>query len=32
VGGGDATQTRKFVQEQRALWGEVIQAASVPQQ
>ena len=32
VGGGDATQTRKFVQEQRALWGKVIQAASVPQQ
>ena len=32
VGGGDATQTRKFVEEQRALWGKVIQAASVPQQ
>jgi tripartite-type tricarboxylate transporter receptor subunit TctC len=32
VGGGDAAQTRKFVEEQRALWGKVIQAASVPQQ
>ena len=32
VGGGDAAQTRKFVEEQRALWGKVIEAASVPQQ
>ena len=32
VGGGDADQTRKFVEEQRALWGKVIKAASVPQQ
>jgi tripartite-type tricarboxylate transporter receptor subunit TctC len=32
VGGGDAAQTRKFVEEQRALWGRVIEAASVPQQ
>jgi tripartite-type tricarboxylate transporter receptor subunit TctC len=32
VGGGDAAQTRRFVEEQRALWGKVIQAASVPQQ
>jgi tripartite-type tricarboxylate transporter receptor subunit TctC len=32
VGGGDAVQTRKFVEEQRALWGRVIEAASVPQQ
>ena len=32
VGGGDAAQTRKFVEDQRALWGKVIQAAGVPQQ
>jgi tripartite-type tricarboxylate transporter receptor subunit TctC len=32
VGGGDAAQTRKFVEEQRALWGKVIRAASMPQQ
>ncbi|MET0631783.1 MAG: tripartite tricarboxylate transporter substrate binding protein [Xanthobacteraceae bacterium] len=32
VGGGDAAQTRKFVEDQRALWGRVIQAAGVPQQ
>jgi tripartite-type tricarboxylate transporter receptor subunit TctC len=32
VGGGDAGQTRKFVEDQRALWGKVIQAAGVPQQ
>jgi tripartite-type tricarboxylate transporter receptor subunit TctC len=32
VGGGDAAQTRKFVEEQRRLWGKVIKAAGVPQQ
>ena len=32
VGGGDAAQTRKFVEDQRALWGKVIQAAGVAQQ
>ena len=32
VGGGDAAQTRKFVAEQRRLWGKVIKAAGVPQQ
>ena len=32
VGGGDAAETRKFVEDQRALWGKVIQAAGVPQQ
>jgi tripartite-type tricarboxylate transporter receptor subunit TctC len=32
VGGGDAAQTRKFVADQRALWGKVIAAAGVPQQ
>jgi tripartite-type tricarboxylate transporter receptor subunit TctC len=32
VGGGDAAQTRKFVAQQRALWGRVIKAAGVPQQ
>ena len=32
VGGGDAAQTRKFIEDQRALWGKAIQAAGVPQQ
>jgi tripartite-type tricarboxylate transporter receptor subunit TctC len=32
VGGGDEAQTRRFVEEQRTLWGKVIKAASVPQQ
>jgi tripartite-type tricarboxylate transporter receptor subunit TctC len=32
VGGGDAEETRRFVAEQRALWGKVIKAAGVPQQ
>jgi tripartite-type tricarboxylate transporter receptor subunit TctC len=32
VGGGDAAQTRRFVEQQRALWGKVIKAAGVPQQ
>jgi tripartite-type tricarboxylate transporter receptor subunit TctC len=32
VGGGDAGETRKFVEEQRALWGKVIKTAGVPQQ
>jgi len=32
VGGGDVEETRRFVAEQRALWGKVIKAASVPQQ
>ena len=32
VGGGDAAKTRKFVEEQRTLWGNVIKAANVPQQ
>jgi tripartite-type tricarboxylate transporter receptor subunit TctC len=32
VGGGDAAQTRKFVEDQRRLWGNVIKAAGVPQQ
>jgi tripartite-type tricarboxylate transporter receptor subunit TctC len=32
VGGGDAAQTRKFVEDQRRLWGQVIKAAGVPQQ
>jgi tripartite-type tricarboxylate transporter receptor subunit TctC len=32
VAGGDASETRKFVEEQRALWGKVIKAAGLPQQ
>ena len=32
VGGGDVAATRKFVADQRQLWGKVIQAAGVPQQ
>jgi tripartite-type tricarboxylate transporter receptor subunit TctC len=32
VGGGDVATTRKFVEDQRQLWGKVIQAAGVPQQ
>jgi tripartite-type tricarboxylate transporter receptor subunit TctC len=32
VGGGDVGETRKFVADQRALWGKVIKAAGVPQQ
>jgi tripartite-type tricarboxylate transporter receptor subunit TctC len=32
VGGGDAAATRKFVEDQRQLWGKVIQAAGVPMQ
>jgi tripartite-type tricarboxylate transporter receptor subunit TctC len=32
VGGGDAGETRQFVERQRALWGKVIKAAGVPQQ
>jgi tripartite-type tricarboxylate transporter receptor subunit TctC len=32
VGGGDTEETRRFVAEQRALWGKVIKAAGVPQQ
>jgi tripartite-type tricarboxylate transporter receptor subunit TctC len=32
VGGGDAAQTKTFVEEQRRLWGKVIKAAGVPQQ
>ena len=32
VGGGDAAATRKFVADQRQLWGKVIQAAGVPMQ
>jgi tripartite-type tricarboxylate transporter receptor subunit TctC len=32
VGGGDLEETRRFVAEQRALWGKVIKAAGVPQQ
>ncbi|SRR6266545_4463521 len=32
VGGGDAAATRKFVEDQRRLWGRVIEAAGVPQQ
>jgi tripartite-type tricarboxylate transporter receptor subunit TctC len=32
VGGGDAAATRKFVEDQRQLWGKVIQAAGVPLQ
>jgi tripartite-type tricarboxylate transporter receptor subunit TctC len=32
VGGGDAAATRKFVADQRKMWGEVIRAAGVPQQ
>src|SRR5262245_29112666 len=32
VGGGDTEETRRFVAEQRALWGKVIKAAAVPQQ
>ncbi len=32
VGGGDAAHTRRFVEQQRALWGKVIKAAGVPQQ
>ncbi len=32
VGGGDAAETRRFVAEQRRLWGEVIRSAGVPQQ
>jgi tripartite-type tricarboxylate transporter receptor subunit TctC len=32
VGGGDAAATRKFVADQRQLWGKVIKAAGVPMQ
>ena len=32
VGGGGVPETRKFVEDQRTLWGKVIQAAGVPQQ
>jgi tripartite-type tricarboxylate transporter receptor subunit TctC len=32
VGGGDAAATRKFVEDQRQVWGKVIQAAGVPMQ
>jgi tripartite-type tricarboxylate transporter receptor subunit TctC len=32
VGGGDAAATRKFVEDQRQLWGKVIKAAGVPMQ
>ena len=32
VGGGGVLETRKFVEDQRTLWGKVIQAAGVPQQ
>jgi tripartite-type tricarboxylate transporter receptor subunit TctC len=32
VGGGDVSATRRFVEEERALWGKVIKAAGVPQQ
>ena len=32
IGGGDVAATRKFVEDQRQLWGKVIQAAGVPQQ
>lgn len=32
VGGGDAAATRKFVEDQRQLWGKVIKAAGVPTQ
>jgi tripartite-type tricarboxylate transporter receptor subunit TctC len=32
VGGGGVEETRRFVAEQRALWGKVIKAAGVPQQ
>jgi len=32
VGGGDVAATRRFVENERALWGRVIQAAGVPMQ
>jgi tripartite-type tricarboxylate transporter receptor subunit TctC len=32
VGGGGVPETRKFIEDQRRLWGKVIQAAGVPQQ
>jgi tripartite-type tricarboxylate transporter receptor subunit TctC len=32
VGGGDVAATRKFVADQRQLWGKVIKAAGVPMQ
>ena len=32
VGGGSVAETRKFVEDQRRLWGKVIRAAGVPQQ
>jgi tripartite-type tricarboxylate transporter receptor subunit TctC len=32
AGGGDVAATRKFVENERAMWGKVIQAAGVPMQ
>jgi tripartite-type tricarboxylate transporter receptor subunit TctC len=32
VGGGDTAATRKFIDDQRQLWGKVIKAADVPMQ
>jgi tripartite-type tricarboxylate transporter receptor subunit TctC len=32
AGGGDVSATRKFVENERAMWGKVIQAAGVPMQ
>jgi tripartite-type tricarboxylate transporter receptor subunit TctC len=32
VGGGDVAATRKFVEDERQMWGKVIQAAGVPMQ
>ena len=32
VGGGDVAATRKFVENERQMWGKVIQAAGVPMQ
>jgi tripartite-type tricarboxylate transporter receptor subunit TctC len=32
IGGGDTATTRKFVEDQRQLWGKVIKAAGVPMQ
>ncbi|HEY7664938.1 MAG TPA: tripartite tricarboxylate transporter substrate binding protein [Xanthobacteraceae bacterium] len=31
IGGGDLSATRKFVEQERTLWGHVIKAAGVPQ-
>jgi tripartite-type tricarboxylate transporter receptor subunit TctC len=32
AGGGDTAATRKFIEDQRQLWGKVIKAAGVPMQ